>query len=206
MVIQYFGLGMVKVSLGDEVLAFAPISKQGDIKGPQFGANVAFVPINDNNYNGVEQVTHAPREPFVVSGPGEYEINGTFVRGIATAGPDSKINTLYTVLFDDIKICHVGALSSAELSGETKEVIGDVDILFVPVYDEGTLDPASAYKLVGALSPKIVVPLYVGAKTDNLAKFFKECGEDAVKPIDRLTLKRKDLEGKDSEIIPIFSN
>jgi L-ascorbate metabolism protein UlaG (beta-lactamase superfamily) len=205
MVIQYFGLGFVKMSLGDEVLAFGPISKTGDIKGPQFGANIALVPLEDKNYNGVEQVTYGNREPFVAMGPGEYEVSGTFIKGIPSAGPNDKINTIYSVVFDNMRVCHLGALAKADLSGETKEAIGDVDILFVPTYGDTVLDEAGAYKVVGALSPKIVVPMYHAGAKDNLARFFKECGEDLVKPVDKLTLKQKDLDGKDSEIIPIAS-
>ena len=205
MVIQYFGLGFVKMSLGEEILAFSPMSKTADFKGPQFGANVALVPLADKNYNGVEQVTYASRDPFVAAGPGEYEVNGTFIKGIASAGPEGRINTIYSVVFDNMHVCHVGALARLEISGEMKEAIGDVDILFVPTCGNGVLDEAGAYKVVGALSPKIVVPMYHAGGKDNLAKFFKECGEDAVKPVDKLTIKHKDLEAKDSEIIPIAS-
>ncbi len=205
MVIQYFGLGFVKMSLGDEILAFSPMSKTADLKGPQFGANIGLVPLNDKNYNGVEQITYASRDPFVAWGPGEYEVSGTFIKGIPSAGPDGKINTIYSVVFDNIRVCHLGALAKADLSGEAKEAIGDVDILFVPTYGNGVLDEAAAYKVVGALSPKIVIPMYHAGAKDNLARFFKECGEDVAKPVDKLTLKPKDLEGKDSEIIPVAS-
>ena len=40
----------------------------------------------------------------------------------------------------------------------------------------------------------------VGIK-DALKKYLKEAGEDAVKPIDKLTIKRKDLEGKMGEVV-----
>ncbi len=205
MVIQYFGLGMVKVSLGDEVLCFAPISKTGSIKGPSFGSNVAFVPVKDKNFDGVEQVTYGSKEPFVVDGPGEYEINGTFVRGIASVAAFDKINTIYSVLYDDVRMVHLGAHNESTLTAEAKEIIGDVDVLFVPCYGESVLDAAGAYKVASALNPKIIIPLYQGAETNALSKFFKESGEDAVKPIDKLVLKKKDVEGKDGEIVPIMS-
>ncbi len=205
MVIQYFGLGMVKVSLGDEILCFAPISKTGSLKGPSFGSNIAFVPIKDKNFDGVEQVTYGSKEPFVVDGPGEYEINGTFVRGIASVGAFDKINTIYSVVFDDVRIVHLGALNEPALLAEAKEQIGDVDVLFVPCYGESVLDAAGAYKLSNVLNPKIIIPLYLGGETNALSKFFKESGEDAVKPVDKLVLKKKDVEGKEGEIMPIMS-
>jgi hypothetical protein len=37
---------------------------------------------------------------------------------------------------------------------------------------------------------------------DNaLKKFLKEAGEEAVKPIDKLTIRKKDLEGKEGEVV-----
>src|SRR3989344_547440 len=157
MIIQYFGFAFVKVSLGDEVLAFSPMSKTADIKGPQFGANIGLIPLADKNYNGMEQITYASRDPFITTGPGEYEINDIFIKGVASTGPEGRINTIYSVVFDNIHICHLGALAKPDLSGEVKEAIGDVDILFVPTYGSGVLDEASAYKILGTFSPKIVV-------------------------------------------------
>ena len=40
----------------------------------------------------------------------------------------------------------------------------------------------------------------VGIK-DSLKKYLKEAGEDAVKPIDKLTVRRKDLEGKTGDVV-----
>ena len=38
------------------------------------------------------------------------------------------------------------------------EAIEDIDILFLPIGDEGTLDAAKANKLAVALEPKIIIP------------------------------------------------
>jgi len=174
---------MIKASVGEEVIAFAPLSKTAEIKGPSFGANVALIPINDPNYNGVDQVTYGTREPFVINGPGEYEVNGTFIRGIASPGPDKKINIIYSVRFDDIHLVHLGALEDENITTEAKEVIGDADILFLPQKVE---------KLGSRLNPKIIVPLYPLKGKDS-------------KSVDKLVIKRKDIESKEGEIIPVWS-
>ncbi len=207
MIIQYFGQAFVKVSLGDTVLAFAPISKNGDLKSSSFGADIALVPINDPNYNGLEQVTYGSKTPIVVEGPGEYEINGTFIKGIASTGIDNKINTIYTAIFDDVRLCHLGALAEMP-SAEIKEMIGEVDILFVPFVGAGGLDISAIGKLVNSISAKIVVPLYhIGPKSEILLKeYLKEVGEETSDQVDKLTLKRKDLEGKEGELVVIKPN
>ena len=194
MVIQYFGMGMVKVSLGEEVLAFAPIGKGGSMKGPSFGSNVALVPLREVNYNGVENVTYGAKQPFVIDGPGEYEVNGTFIKGIADGA-----NTIYSVVFDDIRLAHLGVFTGSAIKAEMKEALGEVDILFVP---------PSAYKLYLALDAKIIIPLYCASNNpsgDILKQFLKEAGEEGVKAIDKLVIKKKELEGKGGEIIVIKS-
>jgi L-ascorbate metabolism protein UlaG (beta-lactamase superfamily) len=102
-----------------------------------------------------------------------------------------------------MNLCFLGAISDINLSAEVKESLGDVDILFLPIGGEGVIDSAKAEKLSVEIEPKIIIPMHygeVGAK-DALKKYLKEAGEENVKPIDKLTIKRKDLEGKEGETI-----
>jgi L-ascorbate metabolism protein UlaG (beta-lactamase superfamily) len=86
------------------------------------------------------------------------------------------------------------------LLSEVAEGIDDIDILFVSIGADGLLSPSDAYKLAVKLEPKLIVPLYWG-NTAALKTFLKEAGEDSVKPIDKLTLKKKDLEGKEADVV-----
>ena len=49
----------------------------------------------------------------------------------------------------------------------------------------------------------IVIPMDYGNDMikDSLKMYLKEAGFDKVAPIDKLTLKRKDLDGKDGEVM-----
>ncbi|HEY4493761.1 MAG TPA: MBL fold metallo-hydrolase [Candidatus Paceibacterota bacterium] len=152
MVIQYFGQGEVKVSQGDWNLSFS-----------------------------AGKLRIGGRDGFEIVGPGEYEVNGTFVRAVPTDGPDNKINTAYSVLFDDIRLVHLGE-SLGAIKAEAKEVLSDADILFSPSSDYAT-----------TLDPKIIIPMYEAK------------GKDLPKPVDKLVVKRKDLEGKEGEVVPIIS-
>ena len=98
-----------------------------------------------------------------------------------------------------MNICFLGALSDINLSSEVKEELGDVDILFLPVGGDGVLDAAKAEKLSVEIEPKIIIPMLYDAA--SLKKYLKEAGEENVKPIEKLTLKKKDLEGKEGESI-----
>ena len=204
MVITYHGASFFKITFGDTTLAFNPIGKASKLKGPKFGADIAFVSLNHPDMNGAEQVEHSGRQPFVVSGPGEYEISGIFARGFASTsnyGGEKRINTIYVLKFEGMKLCFLGGLDTKELPQEAKELMDDVDILFVPIGGKGVLEPADAHGLGVKIEPRIIIPmLYDGAK-DMLSAYLKEEGQEGTKPVEKLTLKRKDLDGKSGEVV-----
>lgn len=196
MILTYHGRDMVKAQAGDTVMAVNPISKASKHKTAKFGADVALVSVNDADHNGVEEVTFGNKIPFVASGPGEYEVKDIFIKGFLSKADGGSINTIYSVLFDNINLCFLGALVDDELPEEATESLIDIDILFVPI-GEG-LPAAKAYKLAVSLEPKIIIPL---GEDGELKSFLKEAGVSASQSLDKLTLKKKDLDGKEGEIV-----
>ena len=205
MIINYFGGEFVKVQFGDTILAFNPISKESKLKPAKFGADIVLTSVNHADFNGVDQVTFGEKKPFAIAGPGEYEVKGVFIKGFASeSGYDGekRINTIYTVSLEGMNICFLGALNQTELPKDADEALETVDILFVPVGGEGVLNAAQAYKLAVSIGPKIMIPVHYGdiAGKDSLKAFLKEAGENP-KPEAKLTLKKKDLEGKDADVV-----
>lgn len=200
MIITYHGAGMVKLQVGETVVALNPIGKESGGKVTRFGADLALISVPDPLYNGVDNMTFGEREPFVVDGPGEYEVKGTFVRGAASTGPGGKVNTIYTLTLDNINVCHLGALAASDLPEAAIETMGVVDILFVPVGENNTLSPAAAHKVSELFSPKLIIPVEWSSDA-TLKAFLKEAGESSPERTDKLTLKRKDLEGKESDVV-----
>ncbi len=203
MIITYFGKQFFKIGQGEMVMAFNPVSKTSKSGvSAHFGADMAFVTTNHPDYNGVEQLAHGERVPFTITGPGDYEVKETFVKGMmspAEIGGKKYINTIYSLAVDNINIVFLGALSDAEVSKEVMEEIDGPDILFVPVGGGGLLDARASAKLASSLEPKMIIPMDYDATT--LKAFLKEIGEEKVVPVDKLTLKRKDLEGKEGEVV-----
>jgi L-ascorbate metabolism protein UlaG (beta-lactamase superfamily) len=210
MIITYYGAEFFKVQFGDTTLAFNPISKDSKLKTSRFGADIVFVSAHNPDFNGIDQVTHGEKKPFVISGPGEYEVGGVFIKGLPSEskyGGKDIINAIYTVSLENMNIVFLGALNTPELKNETVEALDEVDILFVPIGGEGVLEPAKAYKLAVSLEPKIIIPMHygdVGGK-EALKVFLKEAGENP-KPELKLTLKKKDLEGKEGDIFVLDSS
>jgi L-ascorbate metabolism protein UlaG (beta-lactamase superfamily) len=204
MIITYLGAEFVKVQFGETILAFNPISKDSSLKTSKFGADIVLSSINHPDMNGVDLVTFGDKKPFAISGPGEFEVRGVFIKGLPSESEydgEKRINTIYTVSLEGMNICFLGAVSTPELPKDTDESIEEVDILFVPIGGEGVLDPAKAYKLAVSISPKIIIPIHYGdvGTKDALKVFLKEAGENP-KPETKLTLKKKDLDGKEAEV------
>lgn len=206
MVISYFGAAFFRVSFGDTTLAFNPVSKQSKLKQSRYGADIALLSLDHPDGNGVENVTHGERTPFVIDGPGEYEVKSVTVRGYETGTAYTKkrsINTVYLVTLEGLRLCFLGFLNSRKLPPEILEALDNIDILFLPVGGEGVLGAEDAHKLSVELEPKIVIPMLYDNAT--LKKFLKEESIDKRKPVDKFTLKKKDLEGKEGEVV-VFSS
>ena len=131
------------------------------------------------------------------------EKNDIFIHGFASSGPEGKINTVFDLTIDGIKVCHLGLLAKADLSAETIEDIGNVDILFVPVGGGDVLEPKAAARLAAGLEPKMIIPIAYDDKggEEALKIFLKEAAGGKENIADKLTIKRKDLEGKEAEVV-----
>ena len=199
MIISYHGAECFKISQGDITLALNPISKDSKFKPTRFGADITLITTNLPDFNGRDQTSRGDKLPFIIDCPGEYEIKDVFIRGFLSEGPDKKINTIYLISFEGMNLCFLGALANPTLPDETLEAVEDVDILFVPIGMGGTLDPVSAYKLAVSLEPSVIIPMYYSKPA--LEQFIKEGGEAEVESLDKFVVKKKDLEGKESEIV-----
>ena len=219
MIITHHGGQCIKVTFGELTLVFDPISKNGSLPAVRFGADIALVSRNHPDMNGVDEVTYGDpsspsgrgKKPFAVTGPGEYERQGVVIQGFLskstyglTKGSESAVNTIYSVQLEDMTLVHLGALVDTELSREARESIDEIDVLFVPVGGGGVLSPAKAHELAVSLEPKIIVPMHwsgIGAPK-SLEAFLKAAGNGSEK-VDKLTLKKKDLVGRDGSIMVI---
>ena len=141
-------------------------------------------------------------EPRIVSGPGEYEISGVLIIGIATfhdsvRGQTRGKNTVYLMEIDGISICHLGDLGHV-LSSEQVEEIGDIDVLLLPVGGVSTINAAMAAEVIRQLEPKVVIPMHyktplLKRELDPVDDFLREMGVGQVEPRARLSVSRTNL-------------
>ncbi len=208
MIITYLGKQFFKIQQGELVVAFNPISKDSKSKDliSRFGAAIALSTTNHPDYNGFDMVSHGETVPFEIKGPGDYEVKDVFIKGVlneTTIDGKKYINTIYSLSIEGISICFLGAVSQGKLSAEVYGQIETPDILFVPIGNNDLLNPAEAYKLAVSLEPKIIIPMEYDTAT--LKAFLKEGGQEKVVPVEKLTIKAKELVGRQGDIVVLSS-
>ncbi|MDO8513967.1 MAG: MBL fold metallo-hydrolase [bacterium] len=205
MILTFHEGACIRAQAGDTTLVFGPISKDSkNFKPTNFGADVAFIPLNHPDMNGAEEAGRGEKQPFIISGPGEYEIKDITVAGFSAGsryGGEPRINTVYSVHFDGMSLLYLGALGDLDLPSDVLEM-DSPDVLIVPIVGNGALNPAEAQKLAVKLEAKIIIPILYDEK--SLKQLLKETGED-VKAVDKLTLKPRDLAGKENEVVVLSS-
>lgn len=230
MVITYLGGEFVKVQFGEMVLAFNPPSRDSKLKSARFGADIALSTLNHPDMNGLDTLSRGERQPFRIEGPGEYEIKDIVVKGLPSesdygvkpnpknsaalgraagsaraasggVGSEKRINTIYLVSLEGMRLCFLGALSSPDVPADVREQLEDVDILFVPVGGDGVLSASEANKLGNSLEPRLIIPIHWNGDRALLKQFLKETGEEHAETADKLVIKKKDLEGKEGEVM-----
>ena len=204
MIVTYYGKQFFKIQLGERTIAYNPIGKESKYKASRFGADIVLSSLRHLDFNGADQCAYGDREPFVITGPGEYEVGGIFIKGFGvptTYGGEKMINTVYSMVFEGINLCLLGSLPSPDaLSNEVKEGLGEIDVLFAPVRGGETLTPSGAYKLTLALEAKVIIPMDYDGDKKIIDALSKESGENT-ETMDKFTFKKKDLEEKEGSVV-----
>jgi len=138
----------------------------------------------------------------VINGPGEYEISGVLILGIATfhdgeGGKKRGKNTVYLMEIDEISVCHLGDLGHV-LTGEQVEEIDNVDVLLLPVGGVSTINAPMAAEIVRQLEPKAVIPMHyktpaLSWELEPVERFLKEIGAKELNPQPKLSLTKSNL-------------
>lgn len=165
-------------------------------------ATIVTVSHDHADHNAVAAVEGSP---FVVRGPGEYEIQGVSVIGFSSFHDSEKgaargRNTIYRIEVDGVAILHLGDLGHA-LTSEEIEHLDGVDVLCIPTGGDVTIDAATAMAIVKEIAPSIVIPMHylrpglskTFAALAPVTAFLKEMGLESVTPQPKLTISKDKL-------------
>jgi len=196
MILYYLGHSCFKLKGRETVVITDPYDKSvfGKLM-PKTKADIVTVSHSHHDHCAVDRVDGSP---FIINGPGEYEIKGVDIMGIAsTHGPERGKNTIYIYTIDDLKFCHLGDLGE-KLNDRQRETLDGIDVLMIPVGGIYTLNAKEAAFVTNQLEPKVVIPMHY--KTRNLSfnldpveKFLEEIGKEEIKPVDKLVVTPSSL-------------
>jgi len=214
MEIKWFGQSCFELKGDKAGLVIDPYEEKIGLKLPELTADLVAVTHDHFDHNNVKAISG---DPFVINGPGEYEVKGISVIGIPTfhdekGGQERGENTVYIIEVDGIKICHLGDLGH-NLSDAQADLVDGVDILLIPVGGEYTIDAKKASEVTEQIEPRIVIPMHyqiqglTGVK--GLAKvndFLSEMGVKDINKKDVLKVKKDKLPQDKTEVVVLKAN
>jgi L-ascorbate metabolism protein UlaG (beta-lactamase superfamily) len=215
--ITWYGNSCFKLEIGsranDKVsLVTDPFAKEGRNGMPRtLSADIVTVSHNHERHNNVADIGG---NPFIIDGPGEYEIKDVMVNGIRTmhGENDGKTlcpNTIYYIVAEDLHIVHLGDLSH-KLDESQFADVHSTDVLFVPIGGKGTLDAKTAAEVVGQFEPRVIIPMHYksgrwGEGMDGLDPFLKAMGVAEPEVVSKYKLTMRDLPQEETKIVVIES-
>ncbi len=203
MIINFYGNQFTKLQVGDTVIALDPF------KGVKFGADIVLQTTLHDDMSSGPDLFYGNKIPYIIKGPGEYEIKNIFIKGYEAYsnydGIDNKSGTTYyTFEFDGIRILFLGAIAKND---KKINIEGDIDMVFIPITGDGRFSPKDAASFLNDIDCKVVIPFgFKDVKDKNLQDFIKEIGADAnIDVLDKLTIKKKELDNLDQKLYIIKS-
>lgn len=203
MIINFYGNQFTKLQVGDTVVALDPF------KGVKFGADVVLQSTLHEDMSSGSDLFYGNKVPYIIKGPGEYEIKNIFIKGHEAYSNYDGIDhnsgtTYYSFELDGIKILFLGAMSKSD---KKINIEGDIDMVFIPIGGDGRFSPKEAASFLNDIDCKAVIPMgFTDVKDKSLQDFIKEIGADQKTEIqDKLTIKKKELENLDQKLYIIKS-
>lgn len=198
MEITWFGHSCFRVRSREATILLDP-------PGPEWGslgrlqADIVTV---SHPHTGHSNVAAVSGSPYIINGPGEYELKDVLILGIGThhdaaKGEQRGKNTVFIMEMEDLTVCHLGDLGHVPSASQVEDV-GEVDVLLIPVGGVTTLNAARAVETINLIEPRIVIPMHYRderrrADLDPLDRFLKEVGITEAQPQQRLNVTRTSL-------------
>jgi len=212
MIIKWYGQSCFQITAGSSkngstTIVIDPYNESIGLKLPRkLEADIALITHDHEDHNNLKKIDG---DPFVIDGPGEYDIKDVFVRGVSSLHNEKgEKNTIYRIEAEGITLCHLGDLGQKELTSEEVDAIGDVDILLIPVGGVFTIDGKEAAKIMAQIEPKIIIPMHykipgLKIKLDPLDNFLKTLGIKKLEKLSKMNIKEKDLPKEEVKIIEL---
>lgn len=210
--IKYLGHSSFFIRTRDAKIVTDPFSPQAvGLKYPKTEADLVTLSHLHDDHNYREGIKG---EPLFIDWPGEFEKNKVRVFGYQTyhdknKGAERGPNTMFKFEADNLSVLHCGDLGHL-LDDATVEEIGGVDIMLVPTGGFYTISAQEAAKVVNEIEPSLVIPMHyqqpemnpaIFSNLQPVGEFLKEIGAEDTQAVDKLTVKKEDLNPEDLKVV-----
>ena len=218
--ISWLGFAALRVRTRTASVVMEPAARSAGVDMSRPTADIVTV---SHDHPSHAHVAGVRGEPIVLTRPGEYEIQGVQLLGVAThlapdtsadtdapgteapgteapdaasAGRPGGRNVVFVLEAEQMRLAHLGAMGTPPTSEEAEQLAG-VDVLVVPVGGESTLPAAAAARLTRQLEPHVVIPVCYArdgsGDSAELSAYLAALGLEAEAPVTRLSLQRRGL-------------
>lgn len=204
--IWWYGQACFKIKGKSASLIFDPYDENfTGLPKLKLESDIVCVTHGHKDHNNAQIVNSAQegKSPFVIAGPGEYEISGVNIYGVASFHDDKNgiergKNTIYHVTLDGINIVHLGDLGQKKLTQEQVEELSSCDVLLIPVGGVYTIDAKDAPDIIAQLESKIIIPMHYkidGLKFDlePVDNFLGAMGKEKLEAVPKLSVSQERL-------------
>lgn len=196
MEITWFGHSCFRISERSRITVVTdPFQDAIGIPAPKLKADVVTISHDVAGHNNTDAVKGAR---LFLTGPGEYEISGVFIKGIAMHDAEAgRLNVAYAFDYDNLTVLHLGDLSHVP-DQSVIEGIGQVNVLLLPVGGGNGLKAAQAAEVVALIEPYFVVPMHyalpgLAFDLEPVDKFLKAMGVSKATESDTLKVTSSDI-------------
>jgi L-ascorbate metabolism protein UlaG (beta-lactamase superfamily) len=193
MEITWLGRNCFRIKGRDGAVLTDPCPPESGYRFPKQQAEIVTSSTADPGYSYGDA---AAGEPRVLDAPGEYEVGGILVTGIAAKRSDGSRNVIFVCELDGIRVGHLGLIGEAPAAAVLDE-LKHVDILLMPVGGGNALSARLAADVMTTIDPAIVIPMNYKTEAeqlelDPLDKFLSESGSRP-EPEQKLTVNRSTM-------------
>jgi L-ascorbate metabolism protein UlaG (beta-lactamase superfamily) len=164
------------------VFLLDPFDETVGYKPPDVKADAVLVTHDHFDHNRVP-----PGRFEVLTATGVHTVAGVEVTGISAFHDEVKgerhgPTRLYVWEMGGVRVAHLGDIGQDRLEPEQKELLGAVDVLFIPTGGKTTVDGGRAARMAKEIGARVVVPMHYGNEQvrmfpfDPVDPFLKEFG------------------------------
>jgi len=203
--ITWLGHACVRIRTRQAIVLMDPFERSGAL---DMGRPTADIVTVSHHHPLHSHVAGVKGEPLVIDGPGEYEVQGVQVLGVAASlrpaeeGAKPGRNVVYLMEAEGMHVAHLGDIG-IQPTAEDAEALLNADILILPIA-EGTLEPDQAARTLRMLEPAIAIPtgFHAGGGEDpRLRAFIAAVGIEPEPPVTKLVVQGRGGSGEKQRIV-----